>query len=181
MDTGRNDAGMSPERTGTAAEVLLDIELLRQLKYRYFRLLDTKDWTGLAECFVPAATATYPQRSCSGRDEIVSYLSESMTPGLISMHHGHHPEITVGGDPDSDRDRATGVWYLHDKVLVPAFDFALEGAALYSDRYVRVDGRWLIAHTGYERVFETRWSTADLPSFTVIQGDISRGDRPRDP
>ncbi len=93
-----------------------------------------------------------------------------MTADLVSMHHGHHPEITVEGDI------AQGIWYLHDKVLVPAFDFSLEGAALYTDRYVRVDGEWLIVHTGYERIFEATWSTAELPSFKMAQGDVSRGE-----
>ena len=155
---------------GTAAEQLLDIELVRQLKYRYFRFIDTKDWAGITSCFLPDATATYPRHVCASRDEILAFLSRSMTPDLVTMHHGHHPEITIDGDT------AVGVWHLHDKVLYPAFNYSLEGAALYTDRYVRVDGEWLIAHTGYERIFEATWSTEELPSFKVVQGQVSRGE-----
>lgn len=156
-----------------AAEDLLDIEHIRQLKYRYFRHVDTKDWDGVASCFVPEATAGYPQRECGSRDEIIAFLSESMVPDLVTMHHGHHPEITLDGD------RATGTWYLHDKVMVAAYDFGLEGAAIYTDRYVRTDapdlGGWRMSHTGYQRVFEATWSLSAVPGFTVAQGDISRG------
>lgn len=152
-----------------AADDLLDLERIRQLKYRYFRFLDTKDWDGVASCFVPGATAAYPQRECGSRDEIVSFLREAMVPDLVSMHHGHHPEIELDGDS------ATGRWYLHDKVMVVPYDFALEGAAIYTDRYVRTDDGWQMAHTGYERIFETTWSLSAVPGLRVSQGEISRG------
>lgn len=150
----------------SAAEDLLDLEHIRALKYRYFRCVDTKDWAGIADCFVPEATASYPQRACADRDEIVAFLSEAMVPDLVTMHHGHHPEIELAGDT------ATGTWYLHDKVFLPDLDFALEGAALYTDRYVRTPDGWLMTHTGYERVFEV---TGTLAGMTVKQGAVSRG------
>ncbi len=153
-----------------AAQTLLDIEHIKQLKHRYFRFVDTKDWGGVAGCFVPEATAAYPDQACASRDEIIAFLSGSMVPDLVSMHQGHHPEITIDGDT------ATGVWYLHDKVFVPAYDFALEGAALYTDRYVRTADGWLKTHTGYQRMFETTWKASEGPaSFKLKQGDISRG------
>lgn len=151
-----------------AAEDLLDLEHIRQLKYRYFRCVDTKDWDGVAGCFVPEATAGYPQRTCADRDEIIAFLSESMVPDLVTMHQGHHPEITLDGET------ATGTWYLHDKVMYPAFDFTLEGAAFYTDRYVRTPDGWLMSHTGYERVFE---ASGKLGGVKVKQGSISRGTR----
>lgn len=161
-----------------AAEDLLDIEHIRQLKYRYFRFVDTKDWEGVASCFVPEATAGYPQRECGNRDEIIAFLSESMVPDLVTMHHGHHPEITL--DPASKAGRtATGIWYLHDKVMVVPYDFSLEGAAIYTDRYVCTDapdlGGWRMTHTGYQRIFETTWSLSKIEGFNVQQGDLSRG------
>ena len=62
-------------------------------------------------------------------------MRENLGEGLISMHHAHHPEISVDGDT------AEGRWYLEDKVIVPDFDFVLEGAAFYTDRYARTPGR----------------------------------------
>lgn len=157
-----------------AAEDLLAIEHIRQLKYRYFRFVDTKDWDGVASCFVPEATAGYPQRECANRDEIIAFLSESMIPDLVTMHQGHHPEITLDGN------EATGIWYLHDKVVVVPYDFSLEGAAIYSDRYSRTGdasdlGGWRMTHTGYQRIFEATWKLSAIEGFHVQQGEISRG------
>jgi hypothetical protein len=53
-----------------------------------------------------------------------------------------------------DGDRATGTWYLDDKVLIPEHKSLLTGAAFYDDEYVRADGRWQIARTGYVRSYE---------------------------
>ena len=36
-----------------------DIHEITQLKYRYLRALDTKDWERFAACFVPEATGDY--------------------------------------------------------------------------------------------------------------------------
>lgn len=152
-----------------AAQTLLDIEHIKQLKHRYFRYVDTKDWDGVAGCFVPDATAAYPQSECASRDEIIAFLSSSMVPDLVSMHQGHHPEIEVDGDT------ATGTWYLHDKVFVPAYDFCLEGAAIYTDRYVRTEDGWRLTHTGYQRMFENTWKASGVEGFRLKQGDISRG------
>ena len=43
----------------------------------------------------------------------------------------------------------------------------IRGAAFYQDRYRRVDGVWLIAHTGYVRSYEAVMSLDDLPSFQL--------------
>lgn len=148
---------------------LLDLEEIRQLKYAYFRCVDTLDWTGVAACFVPEATASYPGQDCADRDAILEFLRSSLDPELITMHHGHHPEIQVTGDA------ATGTWYVHDQVYAPALSFALEGAALYEDRYVRTHAGWRMSHTGYERIFE---KIGDTTGVTLKQGPRSRGERP---
>ena len=150
-----------------AIERLVAKDEITQLKARYFRCIDTKDWAGIAACFVPEATATYPTKECADRDAILAFLTESLTPDLVTMHHGHHPEIRIDGD------RATGTWYLHDQVYAPAHDFALEGAALYDDRYVRTSAGWRMSHTGYERIFEKSGTTSGT---TIKQGPRSRGE-----
>ena len=130
---------------------LVEIEAVRQLKYAYFRLLDLKRFVELGELLADDATTAYQsgELSHTGRQAIVAFLQESLgDPGIITMHNGHHPEIVVTDDT------ATGRWYLEDRVIVPAHDFALHGTALYEDRYVKVGGAWKISHTGYERIYE---------------------------
>jgi hypothetical protein len=141
-----------------------DLEQIKQLKYRYLRTLDLKLWDEFTECFVPEVTGDYAGLVFENRDALVGYMRENLGEGLISMHHAHHPEITVDGD------EATGRWYLEDRVIVPAFQFVLEGAAFYSDRYVRTSEGWRVSHTGYKRTFEVSMSTADLPSWKLKRG-----------
>jgi hypothetical protein len=134
-----------------------DISEIEQLKYRYVRLLDTKQWDEFATCFSDDATADYAGLSFTSPGDLVDYMRTNLPDTIITMHHLHHPEITVDGD------QATGRWYLYDKVFAPAFEFALEGAAFYQDRYVRTPQGWRIAHTGYERTWELTTSLKDQP------------------
>ena len=40
-------------------EDLVELELIKRLKYRYLRSIDQKLWDSLESCFVPEATARY--------------------------------------------------------------------------------------------------------------------------
>ena len=124
-------------------------------------LLDSKDWDGFEQCFVPEATGDYNGLVFDDRAALVSYMRENLGEGLVTMHQAHHPEIEVDGDT------ATARWYLQDKVIVTAFQFMLDGAAFYSDRYVRTPDGWRVAHTGYRRTFEITYNLADLPGTKV--------------
>jgi hypothetical protein len=146
------------DRTAVAA--------IEQMKYAYFRHLDLKEFDALGELLTEDCTAAYEggHHSYEGRAAIVEFLATSLgDPGVVSMHHGHHPEITVERE-----DLARGVWYLQDRVVIPRADLEIGGTALYEDVYVRRDGRWRIAHTGYHRIFEERrrHRTLELMSFS---------------
>lgn len=127
-------------------------EAIRQLKYAYFRLLDLKRFDELGELLVEDVTTAYDDGNLcqQGRAAVVDFLQASLgSPDVASMHHGHHPEITLGVD-----GTATGTWYLEDRVIIPGADLEISGTAFYRDEYELVDGTWKISHTGYERVFE---------------------------
>jgi len=131
---------------------LEDLEAIRQLKYRYFRALDCKDWEDLGETLTVDATTAYDKGryAFQGRAAILEFLRGALgSKRVISMHHGHHPEIEITGEGS-----ARGTWYLEDKVLFLDANTVLRGAAFYSDEYVKVAGRWKIRSTGYERTFE---------------------------
>jgi uncharacterized protein (TIGR02246 family) len=131
---------------------LVELEAIKALKYRYVRAVDTRDWDLLATVLTDDATAAYAggKLSYDGRDAIIGFLRDSMPPGrMLTSHQVHHPEIELTG-PDS----ATGTWSLADVVIFPHDDLALRGAAIYTDRYTKVDGEWKIAHTGYRRLYE---------------------------
>jgi|SRR5690606_14936144 len=133
-------------------EDLVEIELIRQLKYRYVRLIDTKRWDDLAELFTEDVTASYGggATTLSGRESVMDFLSGAMADEtMLTSHKVHQPEITLTGP-----GTATGVWALDDVVILGSLGMTVRGASFYDDRYVKVDGAWRIAHTGYKRVYE---------------------------
>jgi hypothetical protein len=129
-----------------------DIEEICNLKYAYFRFLDLKRFDELGDLLAEAATAAYGDVTglLEGRAAVVDFLKSSLSdPGIVSVHHGHHPEISL-----TSSTSATGTWYLWDRVVIPAADLEIGGTAFYEDRYVKAEGVWKIQHTGYERVIE---------------------------
>ena len=142
---------------------LATLRELEELKYRYTRALDSKDWDLFRSCFADDATATYGERlAFDDPDAIVAYMRENLGPSMITLHQVHHPELLVDGDA------ATGTWSLMDRVIMTEFRLLLDGASTYHDRYVRgSDGTWRIAHTGYERIYEHVISFDDVPSFQL--------------
>jgi uncharacterized protein (TIGR02246 family) len=127
---------------------LADLEEIKQLKARYFRLMDTKQWNAWGEVFTedcsmrngpPGAPAV------CGRDEIVAYVRR-MIDAVVTVHHGHMPEITFTGP-----DTASGIWAMFDQLRGPGFE--LDGWGHYHEEYRRcADGRWRIASTRLSRL-----------------------------
>lgn len=142
-----------------------DVDQVVRLKYAYLRCLDLKLWDEFEQLFLPDATGAYAGLDFASRDELVGYMRRTLTPDVVTLHQAHHPEVSVTGD------RATAVWYLHDKVLVPAYDVAIEGAAFYRDECVRTPEGWRFAHVGYERTFEASWTMSAVPGWKLQTGN----------
>ncbi|MDL9938383.1 nuclear transport factor 2 family protein [Gordonia sp. ABSL1-1] len=142
-----------------------DVSAIKNLKYRYLRALDTKDWDAFAQTLTPDVTGNYgADLDFGNRDDLVGYMRANVGAAVITEHRVAHPEIEVTGDT------ATGRWYLQDRVIVAEFSFMLVGAAFYSDGYRRTDDGWRISATGYDRTYEASISLADLPSFALKVG-----------
>ncbi|MGN6723698.1 MAG: nuclear transport factor 2 family protein, partial [Marmoricola sp.] len=148
---------------------LAAIEEIRQLKYRYFRTLDLKDWDAFGDCLSEDIVARYGTQAMdkpihyNTRADVVSFMRENLGTGIITMHIASHPEITVDGD------NATASWGFEDTVIVPDFKVIIRGAGYYNDKYRReADGKWRISGTEYQRVYEAMTSLDDTPSFKLI-------------
>jgi len=131
---------------------LVEIELLKRLKYRYARCLDLKLWDEIGGCFTADAVAAYSGGTYSfeGREAIVDFLRRSMGAETFhSSHKMHHPEIDL-----ISATTARGVWALDDVVVMTDFQLTIRGCSFYEDEYVKDDGTWRISRTGYRRVFE---------------------------
>lgn len=127
---------------------------IEQLKYRYLRAVDTRDWAAFADTVTDDVQAAYGSKvggkalTFTGRTALIDYLSGAMPPTMATEHRVDHPMIEVDGD------EATGTWYLQDRVMLPEYDVLIIGAAFYSDTYRRTAEGWRISATGYERTFE---------------------------
>jgi len=102
------------------AAALFDIESIKQLKARYCRYLDAKDWTAWRELFADdfvSQIAGTGGRATIGADEFVAYARSTLgRRSQPTVHQVHSPEISLTS-PISAR----GVWALNDVVrLLPA-------------------------------------------------------------
>ncbi|AFR50848.1 MULTISPECIES: nuclear transport factor 2 family protein [unclassified Gordonia (in: high G+C Gram-positive bacteria)] len=146
-----------------------DLRAIENLKYRYLRSLDTKDWATFSSTLTDDVTGNYGEGlAFSNRDELVGYMRENVGPAVITEHRVAHPEIEIDGDT------ARGRWYLQDRVIVAEFSFMLIGAAFYDDTYRRTADGWRISSTGYDRTYEATIGLADLPSFALKVGPAVR-------
>ena len=121
-------------------QALADIEAIRQLKARYFRFLDTKDWDRFEALFTPDAELDVSDDGAGvvqGASRIRAGIAAALD-GARTVHQGTTPEIRVQGD------EATGTWAMTDLIDYPD-GTRLEGAGHYHERYVRDGGEWRIA------------------------------------
>jgi hypothetical protein len=119
---------------------LVEIEEIKRLKARYFRLMDEKRWDEWAEVFAEdfegEVHGPHPELRFHGRDDFVSRNREILATAP-TIHHGHMPEIELTG-----ADRAKGIWAMFDYVELP--EFTLRGFGHYHEEYVKQGGRWRI-------------------------------------
>ncbi|MBP2706368.1 nuclear transport factor 2 family protein [Microbispora sp. RL4-1S] len=127
--------------------LLLDIEEIRQLKARYFRYIDTKDWGVCREVFT--ADARIDIGGVRTVDEFIS-VTRAWLGDAVSVHSGSMPEIDITGPGE-----ATGIWGMRDYIVFPDEGGAprgMRGYGHYHDRYRRIDGRWRIHTTRLTRL-----------------------------
>ena len=131
--------------TSTADE----LEAIRQLKARYFRFMDTKDWGAWRGVFTADVVGWVDNGvSTGGGDPMTGPKWEgidvflptvrSAIENCTTVHHGHTPEITLTSDTT-----ATGIWAMEDIVDFPN-GHTLHGAGHYHETYAKVDDEWKI-------------------------------------
>ena len=120
-----------------------DIEAIKQLKARYFRLMDTKDWPGMRRVFAPDVHVDMEAEGGGVHDDVESFFTmlEAALAGVTTVHHGHMPEIQV-----TSATTATGIWAMEDMLWFgedgPASH--MHGYGHYHETYVKLEGEWRI-------------------------------------
>jgi SnoaL-like domain len=132
------------------ATALLEIEAIKQLKARYCRYLDTKDWQSWRSLFADdflSDTSPAGGKVIRGADEFVTFTRKSLR-SQATVHQVHAPEIEL-----TSPTTARGVWALEDVVRF-ASGVNLRGYGHYTETYEKVDGQWLIASSTLTRLRE---------------------------
>jgi hypothetical protein len=120
------------------------IEAIKQVKARYLRAMDEKDWALMSTLFTDAAVfGPFPPSVAvhRGSKAIVDFLATSMKT-VVSVHQAHTPDITL-----TSTTTATGIWSMTDYVQFGENDdgaVGLVGYGFYHESYVLHEGRWLI-------------------------------------
>ncbi len=125
-----------------------DVEAIKQLKARYFRTMDTKDWAGMRQVFtddVVMDTTDSGGGVVTGADAFLAFLRETLA-GAVTVHHGHMPEIHL-----TSPTTATGIWALQDVIVWPD-GTRLHGYGHYHETYAREGGEWRIASSTLTRL-----------------------------
>jgi hypothetical protein len=149
--------------TDDAVQRLLDIEELKKLKYRYFRLMDAKEWEQFEDLFtedlemnfaIPdeqfhpvGATITPEGWARVDRDGLLDWV-RATSEGFTILHLAHMPEIEITGP-----DTATGTWSMTDFTRWDASGdptwYRSYGG--HVEDYVRTAAGWKIRRTVFTR------------------------------
>jgi len=121
-----------------------DIEAIKQLKARYFRMMDTKDWDGFAAVFSDDVEIDTSEDGgggiTHGLAEFLPFLRQTIGD-VITVHHGHMPEIVI-----TSPTTATGVWAMEDELWWPEGGplAHLHGFGHYHETYEKTADGWRI-------------------------------------
>ncbi len=140
-------------------------EAIRNLKARYFRLMDTKQWDALREVFASDLRVITPEGALyvEGGDAYAASLRTSLEHA-VSCHQGLTAEITVTGD-----GAASAIWAMQDVIewetAHPRTGWkAILGRGHYHETYRREDGAWRIATLMLTRLrLDITWPEGPTP------------------
>jgi uncharacterized protein (TIGR02246 family) len=117
-----------------------DIEAIKQLKGRYCRTMDTKDWSAMRQVFaddVTMDTTASGGNVMTGADDFLAFLTQAIGD-VVTVHHCHTPEIEL-----TSATTASGVWAMEDMLRWPDGS-EMHGYGHYHETYEKIDGEWRI-------------------------------------
>ncbi len=118
-----------------------DVDAIKQLKARYFRTMDTKDWAGMRQVFADDVVIDVTEEAggepVHGADAFLEFLEPTLTP-VVTVHQGHMPEIEL-----TSETTAKGIWSLNDLLQFPDGS-SMEGWGHYHETYEKIEGAWKI-------------------------------------
>lgn len=134
-------------------QILLDERAIIGLTHTYCWTIDRHEFENLRSVFTADGFARLG-RDCNGVDDIISRITQALTPLDDSQHIVANHQVTVDGD------RATCRCYFHAQHVRRDADggpnYVIAGR--YEDRCVRTDQGWRIEH----RVLTVMWTDGNV-------------------
>lgn len=141
--------------TMDTAERLAAIEEIKQLRAKYWRCIDAKQFDDIADLFTEDAwfdsseaqfdpvlgqqPGSEPAELWSTRQVIVDKIRAGMPEGLQSAHMGHTPEVEILTDTT-----ASAIHPFNDRLTMPGI-LSFNGYGYYYDTYEKgTDGKWRV-------------------------------------
>ena len=121
-----------------------DREAVKIVMARYFRLIDTKQWSELRRLFTDDMTMHAPDDVADapvveGADRVVRVIERVLGPA-VSVHRGYMPEVEL-----ERPDAARAIWAMEDVVEYPdAPERNFRGSGHYHATYARTIDGWKI-------------------------------------
>lgn len=128
-----------PENVSAAIQRLADIEAIKQLKAKYVRLADAKQWDEWGKEVLTENVFMHNDGGpMQGRDRVIAQTSKALETAH-AVHYLYTPEITITG-PDS----ATAVWPVSDHIggMFNGSPMVIRGHGHYYDEYIRTSDGW---------------------------------------
>jgi ketosteroid isomerase-like protein len=151
--------------------ILEDIEAIRNLKAKYCRRNDKKQWDEIGDCFAKDALLEVPPVvRCQGREEIAKFLAESMS-SVIVVHQVHHSEIEV-----TSETTAKGLWGEYDQIIDGRSNATSVAYGYYVEEYIKEDGQWRIKYERIDRIYTqiTNVYQAGATGNFSVKGNLQR-------
>ena len=127
---------------------LSDRDAICELKARYCRFLDTKQWDAWAGLFTEDLVLDTSEAGgpppIAGRAEAIAMVRQNIETAQTA-HQVHTPEVTITGDS------AEGIWAMQDRVIWQE-GHAVTGYGHYTETYVKRGGEWKIAKSKLTRL-----------------------------
>jgi ketosteroid isomerase-like protein len=143
--SGENSMASVPEGMDPA-QALWEMEQVKQVKARYFRFLDAKDWDAFAGLFTEDCVHHLPDGASKAAVSNADYLAgvRRQLSAAVTTHIGHMPEVKLLSPTEAE-----ATWSMFDLLQWAPADGGpreVRGYGHYYETYRKcADGEWRIS------------------------------------
>ena len=137
-------------------EEILAREEIRELRYRYCRATDARDFEAVEACFTPDVCIDYgPVGKFDSRDALLNMMrGYAESNSIIGLHTALNPIIEF-----TSQSSATVSWVSQFSSHDPATGTSVKQSGTYTDQCVKTESGWKIKSAIYEMLFHNTQSS----------------------